>query len=491
MRLSLLSKNILTLIIILAYILIICKQYSLFPQKNTYPSKPITIVVHSGAGSSVDLMAREIAEIASAYCPVPWVIENHTGSQGLKAMKQLDDAKADGYTLLAVTKSFLSTIALNKQKIHNDNITYLANMMLDPEALISHKESSINTISDLIRLSREKEEGLSWMGPGTGSRDHLMAIKTMETLNIKGKWMDYKSSPQSILALLRNEAPVYVGNPADIKGKDKLKILAIAAKNRLAKHPEVPTFQEEAYQLFEYMWRGFAIKAKCPESTKTYLSNILFQVSNDIRWKNYCEQNEVFPDYQDEKSFNKMVSQEMEETRHYLHEANLLTSYNNLTNKTSVGLLMVSLLVSIIVFSLLFKKNFLSYELIICSLLVGFSVFFLIEASQYHIPKGINAVSPSLFPVLWASLQLGLCVLLAIQIIRKKIKPNLINSRPGIMVFIASSLYLLLTYLLGYYISTPLFLFYMFRYSGIKKPMSLINYALSFTIIIFLVFPSI
>lgn len=79
-------------------------------------------------------------------------------------------------------------------------------------------------------------------------------------MGIESQWVYYKSGPQSILAMLRNEAPVYVGNPADIIGKKELHITAFAADERLKTLPEVPTLKVSGYNLNESMWRGFDFK---------------------------------------------------------------------------------------------------------------------------------------------------------------------------------------------------------------------------------------
>ncbi len=88
---------------------------------------------------------------------------------------------------------------------------FLANMISDPEALITNRKNKWGSINDIVSQANEMNGKQVWLGPGTGGRDHLMALKTWEALGIKAQWVDYKSGPQSILAMMRNEAPIYVG----------------------------------------------------------------------------------------------------------------------------------------------------------------------------------------------------------------------------------------------------------------------------------------
>ena len=125
-----------------------------------------------------------------------------------------------------------------------------------------------------------------------------MALKSWETLGINSSWIDYKSGPQSILAMLRNESAVYVGNPADILGKSNLDIVSIASKKRLSSLPNVPTFMEQGFDLNESMWRGFAFRKGVPEKAIIYITDILEKVVNDKEWEEYCNDTYVFSDFE-------------------------------------------------------------------------------------------------------------------------------------------------------------------------------------------------
>ena len=137
-------KKIITGIIIVGYLSLLGYMYLGIGQGKTYPAKPITIIVHSKPGSAIDYMARKVAEIARKYSDVAFVVENRSGTQGLVAMQYVLDVKADGYTLLGVTQSFLSTVMVNKSKVKLEDFQFVANMVSDPEALISNQKRNFN-----------------------------------------------------------------------------------------------------------------------------------------------------------------------------------------------------------------------------------------------------------------------------------------------------------------------------------------------------------
>ena len=136
--------------ILLFYLGLLGYLYLGLGQGKIYPAKPISIIVHSKPGSSIDYMARKVAEIARKHSDVAFVVENRSGTQGLVAMQHVLDMKADGYTLLGVTKSFLSTVMVNKSKVSLNDFQFIANMVSDPDALISNKERNFGKSNSIL-----------------------------------------------------------------------------------------------------------------------------------------------------------------------------------------------------------------------------------------------------------------------------------------------------------------------------------------------------
>ena len=456
-----------------------------------YPNKPITIVVHSKPGSSIDLMSRRIAEVARKYCKEPFIIENHPGTQGIIAMQYVMDKKANGYTLLGVTKSFLSTLIVNKSDVVISDFLFLSNMISDPEAIITSTQSGLNTVKDVVNQAKELNGEQVWIGPGTGSRDHLMAMKSWKSLKINAEWVDYKSGPQSVLAMLRNEAPIYVGNPSDVLGKDALRIIAIAANNRLESLPGIPTFKELGYDINESMWRGFAVKKGTPPQAVQYLSEVLKKVSQDPEWIEYCQNAYSFPDYLDTKTFSERIDNEMAETISFLKEAGLLNSY---IKKGVVPLGLMAIIFALFIYFVLlwlvgFKVKKFTYNLLLSGLFLWISVFFIYQTFLFNIPKGLNITSPALIPRLWSVL----LFITSIWNLLNELKGKNKRIRSGRINLVGKILLALLIYFIaipqvGYFLSTPFFLlagFYILKYH--KWPV-MITYSFGFVLFSYVVF---
>ncbi len=404
-------------------------------------------------------MARKVAEIARKYSDEAFIVENRSGTQGLVAMQHVLDLKADGYTMLGVTKSFLSTVMVNKSKVSLDDFQFIANMVSDPEAIISNSERNFNSLDDIIQDAHREEQQV-WIGPGTGSRDHLMALKSWETLGIDAQWIDYKSGPQSILAMLRDESAVYVGNPADIKGKSNLDIISIASLKRLVSLPDVPTFKEQGYDLNESMWRGFAFKKGVPEEAVAYVTRVLQDVVNDKEWESYCNETYVFSIFEKNDEFTSRIAQEVEETNHYLNQAGLLVAYQK---ESPLHILIVLLIIVSAVLLLLLALNKFSisrinYDQIIAGGIIIFSLFLYYQTILFQIPETVNITNPAFIPRIWIIILLLLSTLLIIKS-KNKVAVKANHSSKIVLIIIA----LLIIYLLamqwaGYYFTTPVFI---------------------------------
>ena len=202
-----------------------------------YPDRPISIIVHTKPGGAIDLTARVVAKVARNYTDVPMVIENRYGGSGAVAMRAVLGSEPDGYTILAAPATFVSTVQITQSDFGMDDFYFLACLTEAPEALITNRNSDVVTFEDIVADARAKGGRQIWVGPGVGSLDHLMAIKTWDKVGITATWVPYDGGGAAIAALLGEHGVVYVGNPEDTKGRPDLHIAAVSARERLDLFP--------------------------------------------------------------------------------------------------------------------------------------------------------------------------------------------------------------------------------------------------------------
>lgn len=401
--------NLLAGLLLTAFVVLLWQIYGVGEGRGSYPTGPITLVVHSKPGSGVDLMARKVAEIARDYCEQPLVVENRPGTQGIAAMQHVVQGRPDGYTLLATTRSFLSTLIVNRSEVRVTDFHFLAIMLEDPEALIVNSKAEVHDFAGLLAGLKSSQQ--TWIGPGVGSRDHLMALKTWTVLGHSGRWIDYKSGPQSVLGLLRQEAPVYVGNAQDILGKPDLALAVVAANDRLPDFPDVPTFKELGYDLEESMWRGLAVRQGTPVEITDYLSVLLGEIAADPRWPDFCRQVYSLPEFSSGPLLAERMDEEVNETRALLQDGGLLHEYQIEAPRRQVVLVLaLGLLVPFLVWTR-WKKRPVSRDVwpALGFLWLALAIFY--ETTLFQLPPDTQVTNPALLPRLWALL-LGVTSLL-------------------------------------------------------------------------------
>ncbi len=433
------------------------------PLFGNYPEKPITIVVHSKPGSGIDIASRFISRIAKKYSDATIVVENKTGGSGTIAMRTVLSKRADGYTILAVTKSFISTILLSNTGISVDNFDWLALMVSDPEALIVNKESKIRTLEDIIADAKAKKGEQKWLGPLVGGLDHLFAVQVWEKLGIKARWIPYEGGSDAIAALMGKQGVVYVGNPSDVLGRPVLGIAVVASLERLENFPNVPTFKEKGYDIGqEVLWRGFALKKGTSPKIKKYLEDLFYKISQDPEWIKFVKNSSALPVFHSEKEFTQIVKRDQEKARYYLEKAGILKTKASEEGNHLLLVFSVLVLVFLIFVGLAkkFSPKLLRGDNLIALAMILISVFVYYNTLAFEAGKISGAVGPASIPRLWAIL---LTIFSARLLVKNFKEPadaaekNNLTKAIGLIALMFT--YLLVVSYLGFYISTAIFLF--------------------------------
>jgi len=446
-----------------------------------FPQKPITIIVHSKPGSGIDITTRQFVNLASKYSNATFLVENKTGGSGMIAMRNVLSKKADGYKILAVTKSFISTMQLTNAGITIDDFNWFAGMVVDPEVLITNRNSKIKTLDDIIQDAEKQKGKQRWLGPLVGGLDHLMAVETWEKIGIKGEWIPYEGGSDAIAALMGQHGVVYVGNPVDVKGRPDLMIAAIAAPKRLnaEEFKDVPTFKELGYDIIdEVLWRGFALKKGTDAEAVKYLTQLFKKVSDDPDWQKFILNSSAEPVFFDSKEFTEIVNNDQKEALKYLKIAGVIGEKSaDVKNYNLQALGALSFLYFLILAILKkIKEEWFSGDLVIALGLLFLSGYIYYLTLEFPIGKLAGSVGPASMPRLWVyALALFSIWLIYDVIVKGKIKKNESkNLKKSLGLVFLMTGYLLLMNYLGYFITTFIFLISGMYWMSYKRPLLMI-----------------
>jgi tripartite-type tricarboxylate transporter receptor subunit TctC len=289
---------------------------SLGAAQAEFPVKPIKVIVYTKPGGAGDVFARKFTTIADKYTDATFAVINKPGAGGVIAIKHILKSRADGYQLAFVTRSNIGKIVSTGGTINVDDLTWLAMMVSDPEAIITLRNSPINTWEQVVADAKAQNGKQLWVGPAAGGNDHIMAMKTWKAAGIKAKWVPYKSGGKAMAALMGGHGIAYVGNPQDVLGRPDLKVAAISSQKRLTgQFADVPTFKELGVKDLnsEIMWRGFMVKKGTPEEALKFYNDLLKKVSQDPDWRAYIQKGGADPVFYEEEKFVKIIKKDQQE----------------------------------------------------------------------------------------------------------------------------------------------------------------------------------
>jgi tripartite-type tricarboxylate transporter receptor subunit TctC len=193
-------KKLLIIVLVMLFSGVILVQYS---HGKEYPIKPIEIFVPYGAGGSLDLGARLIAEIAKKYLAQPLIVLNKVGAGGTVAATEVFNSKPDGYKILYFANNFfVTTIKTQKIPFDPNYFVPLANFTEERMGLIVKSDSPWRTLSQLLDYGRQNPGKLKWGHTGRGIGQHLSQLLIFKKAGVETIDVPYKSSPEQLAAVL-------------------------------------------------------------------------------------------------------------------------------------------------------------------------------------------------------------------------------------------------------------------------------------------------
>jgi len=239
---------------------------------QSYPARPVRIVVGYAAGGVADITARLVAQKLSVALGQQVIVDNRPSAGGIIAAEIVAKAEPDGYTLLHTTYGNAVSVALFKSlpyDIERDFAPVSPMGFFDILVLVN-KGSALNNVRDLVRAANATPDKFNIGTVSIGSGQHMAAELFKATSGASLTIVPFKSTPALVTALLGNEiqAAFEIGAPvmAQVKNGD-LKALGVSSEKRFAGLPNVPTVQESGVANYDVTaWNGIAAPAKTPRA---------------------------------------------------------------------------------------------------------------------------------------------------------------------------------------------------------------------------------
>jgi tripartite-type tricarboxylate transporter receptor subunit TctC len=246
---------------------------------QSWPVKPVRIVVSSGAGGAADILARMIGERLSTSLGQPVLVENRPGSGGHVGAGLVARAEPDGYTLLmsgSPTHSVGPHLFKHLTYEPMRDVPPVAMVAAAPNLLVVNSMLPVRSLDDLVRLAREKPGKLTYSSAGNGTSGHLAAELLKSMARIDMLHVPYKSGPEAVTGVLTGNVDfIFFTVPSVLPQVEagKLRALAITSAARSQLVPDVPTVAELGFPGFEALaWYALFAPRQTPAPLVARLS---------------------------------------------------------------------------------------------------------------------------------------------------------------------------------------------------------------------------
>ena len=254
---------------------------------QSYPNKPIRVVVPFPPGGVVDITARALGQKMSESLGQPLVIDNRAGAGGSIGTALVAKEAPDGYTVLMAFDTHAVNPHIYKGLQYDifKDFTPVSLIGRIPLVFLAHRNFQANTIPELLKLAKEKPGSLTYGSVGAGSSGHLAAEQFKLLAGIDMLHVPYKGGAPALTAVMGEQVSLIVfaaGAAVPHMRAGKVKGLAVTGTQRSPAMPDVPTMAEVGYpQLNSGAWIGMVAPAGTPAAVVSRLQSEISQAVKD------------------------------------------------------------------------------------------------------------------------------------------------------------------------------------------------------------------
>jgi tripartite-type tricarboxylate transporter receptor subunit TctC len=228
---------------------------------QTYPSKPIRIIVPFAPGGGSDFIARFMAQKLTGALGTQVIVENKPGAGGVIGIEQGIKSPADGYTLTLIASSY--TVNPSVYKLNFDpvaDITPIVQMSQGPLLVVVNPSVPVKTAKDLIAMAKAKPGEINFASPGQGSVIHMATEYFDSMAKVKMNHIPYKGTGPALTDTIAGQTQVLFSSTATalphVKS-GKLTAIGVTTAKRIPALPDVPTVMESGLPGYEVvLWHG-------------------------------------------------------------------------------------------------------------------------------------------------------------------------------------------------------------------------------------------
>jgi tripartite-type tricarboxylate transporter receptor subunit TctC len=254
---------------------------------QTYPTKPVTIVVTLAAGGAADVIARAVAQRLTEEWGQPVVVENKGGANNQVGTTAVARSAPDGYTLLLTPEHTFTVNPYLYRKLSYDpakDFIPVTGLVSISQALVVHPSLAMQNVGDLIAAARDKPGGINYGSLGVGSGPHLSMELLQSMSGTKLNAVQYKGAAPALTDVIAGHVPmmfVSTGLIVQPWKAGQLRPLGVGSRERLAQFPDLPTLAETLPGFTAVVWFGLFAPSGTPRDVVVKINNAVQRILAD------------------------------------------------------------------------------------------------------------------------------------------------------------------------------------------------------------------
>lgn len=284
-----------------------------------WPTKTITLIYHSKAGSGGDLFLRALAKPLEKELGQSVIVENKPGAGGMNAWKPAAEAR-DNHTFLGVSSTIITAPILNKMPVNYKSFKPVAMMFVDPMILFVKADAPWNTLQEFIADAKKNPGKYNIAGGVPGELGFVAGMLLMQKAGIKINIVPFEAGSDAAVSVLGGHIDGAIGEYAEAAGPieaGQLKVLA--AYNPIA-GTDIPTMKEAGVDISVQKFRGILAPKTMPQAIIDKMAEACKEAQQDPGFKAYYEKMKLVPVFKTGDAFTKVMADQDARIREFLNE---------------------------------------------------------------------------------------------------------------------------------------------------------------------------
>jgi len=284
---------------------------------QSYPSKPIRLLVGGAAGSVPDTLARVMADRLSPALGQPVLVENRPGAGGALAISGLIGSAGDGHHLALATMSQAVFNRYLYSKLPYDpqrDLTPVATLATGAMAVAAHPAFAANTFAEFVAIAKAQPGNVLVATTQVGSPPYVFALLLARATGINVTLVPHKSGADGMTAVMRGDVQIFIDAPTIIAPQVKagsVKALAVTGRSREAELPGIPTVGEVGYPSAQAeAWIGLVAPANTPAQIVSRINRELAEILGNGEFRRRLEKLSFVPLISSPEQFQALIQQD-------------------------------------------------------------------------------------------------------------------------------------------------------------------------------------